>query len=154
MAAGAWQVYGLAIEGIHERTIFLDNGGTPRLRMTLVTSSYTPSDNAHDTWSDVSTNEVANGNGYSTHGKLLTPTVSHSSGTVTFDVDDQSWTSSTITAKYAVIVQDADANGALAAGDLLVAYCDLDSGGGSVSTTNGTFAITIHANGVFTVSQP
>lgn len=153
MAAGSWVIYGLAKEAMLENTIGpLDNSGTPRLRMALVTSSYTPSANANDDWQDVSTNEVANGGGYTTHGKLLTPTVTHSAGTVTFDVDDQSWTSSTITAKYAVIVQDADANGSLAATDKLLCYVDLDTGGGSVSTTNGTFAITVHANGVFTLT--
>lgn len=153
MAAGAWQVYGLALEKIFEGSIPLDESGTPRYRMTLVTSSYTPSVNADDAWNDISTNEVANGNGYTTHGKLLTCTVTHSSGTVTFDCDDQSWTSSTITAKYAVIVEDADANGALATTDVPICYCDLESGGGSVSTTNGTFAVTINASGVFTVAQ-
>ena len=154
MAAGAWQFYGLSLEKMFENTVGpLDDSGTPRFRMALVTSSYTPSVNVDDTWSDISTNEVANGGGYTTHGKLLACTLSHSSGTITFDCDDQSWTSSTITAKYAVIVQDADANGALAAGDFIVCYCDLETGGGSVSTTNGTFAVTIHANGLFQLAQ-
>jgi hypothetical protein len=155
MPAGAFQVYRPSIGQIGQAGIRLDQGGTPRFRMTLVTASYTPSVTLHDTWSDVSANEVANGGGYTTHGKLLaaTWTAPGSPGLWTFDVDDQSWTSSTITAKYAVIVQDADANGALAAGDLVLCYCDLETGGGSVSTTNGTFAINIAAAGVFTLEQ-
>lgn len=154
MAAGAWQVYGAALEAIAENDILsLDGADTPKFRMALVTNAYTPVVDTDDTWSDVSTNEVANGNGYTTHGKLLTMTVSRATGTVTVDCDDQSWTSSTITAKYAVIVQDADANGTLAAGDFLLCYADLDTGGGSVSTTNGTFAVNINASGIFTIAR-
>lgn len=154
MAAGPWLIYGLAKEAMLENVIGpLDETGTPRYRMVLVTASYTPSVNADDTWSDVSTNEVAAAGGYSTHGQLMAMTVTHAAGTVTVDsTNNGSWTSSTITAKYAVIVQDADANGSLAAGDRLLCYCDLNDGGGSVSTTNGTFAVNIHTNGIFTLA--
>jgi hypothetical protein len=158
MAAGAWQVYGAAYEAVARGTIDLDSN---TFRMVLVTSSYTPSVDGHSLWSSASGNEVANGGGYTTHGKLLAATVNRTAGAgspstdnvVAFDVDDQSWTSSTITAKYAIIVKDADANGALAAGDALICYCDLETGGGSVSTTNGTFAVTINAVGVFTITR-
>lgn len=146
MAAGAWKVYGAAIQSVANGAIDLD---TNTFRMVLVTSSYTPNQSTHDQWDDISANEVANGNGYTTHGKILTPSVTRSGLETRFDVDDQSWTSSTITAKYAVIVKDADANGSLAATDAVIAYCDLNDGGGSVSTTNGTLAITIDAEGVF-----
>ena len=149
MAAGAFKVYGAAAEAIAKGTVDLDSN---TFRMVLVTSAYTPNQSTHSTWTDVSANEVAAGGGYSTHGKLLTCTVNRLSLVVTFDCDDQSWTSSTITAKYAVIVKDADANGALASTDALVAYCDLESGGGSISTTAGTLAITINASGVFTMT--
>ena len=150
MPAGAWNVYGPAKHAIVDGNIDID---TNAFRMTLVTSAYTPNANTHDTWSDISANEVANGGGYTTHGKLLTMTSTDGgTGTTTVDCDDQSWTSSTITAKYAVLVKDADANGALVAGDLVLCYCDLETGGGSVSTTNGTFAVNIHANGIFTLT--
>lgn len=149
MPAGNWLVYGHALEQLIEGGLDLDNN---TWRMALVTSAYTPAQTTHSAWSSISTNEVANGNGYTTHGKLLTVTSNRSGLVVTFDCDDQSWTSSTITAKYAVIVRDGDANGALAAGDIPLCYCDLETGGGSVSTTNGTFAITINASGVFTVT--
>ncbi len=147
MPAGAWKVYSAAMENITDGALDLD---TNTFRMVLVTSSYTPAQNTHSTWVDASANEVAAGGGYSTHGKLLTCTTTRSAAVTTFDCDDQSWTSSTITAKYALIVRDADANGALASTDLLVAYCDLETGGGSVSTTAGTLSITINASGVCT----
>lgn len=152
MAAGAWQVYGNAIELIAENTIFLDDSGTPRLRMILVTETYTPTVDTDATYADVSANEVT-GTGYTQFGNLLTPTVTRSGGTITFDCDDQSWVSSTITAKYAVIVHNVDGTGTIASTDQLVCYSDLDDGGGSVSTTDGTFAVNINASGVFTLAR-
>lgn len=149
MPAGNWLVYGAALEGLLEGSLDLD---THTFRMVLVTSAYTPNQQTHSAWSSVSANEVANGNGYATHGKLLTCTSTRSGLVVTFDCDDQSWPSSTITAKYAVIVRDADANGSLASTDLLLAYVDLETAGGSVSTTNGTLTVQINASGVFTAT--
>ena len=91
------------------------------------------------------TAEVANGNGYTTGGKTLTCTWVRSSGTITFDCDDQAWTSSTFTCKYAVIYAD-NTN------DDLLCVCDLETGGGSVSVTGGTLTVTINASGVFTLA--
>jgi hypothetical protein len=149
MPAGNWLVYGPALEQLIEGGLDLD---TNTWRMVLVTASYTPNQSTDAAWSTISANEVANGGGYTTHGKLLTVTSTRSGLVVTFDCDDQSWTSSTITAKYAVIVRDADANNALAGTDIPLCYVNLETGGGSVSTTAGTFAITINASGVFTVT--
>lgn len=149
MAAGAWKVYGEAVEALVEGGIDLN---TDNFRMALVTSSYTPNQNTHDTWSDVSANEVANGNGYTTGGAAVTVTGQANTNLVyTWDIADVSWASSTITAKYAVIVRSANGT-SLQASDLLVCYCDLDEGGGSLSTTSGTFQVTISASGVFTVT--
>ena len=148
MPAGSWKVYGAAAEAIAKGTVDLDSN---TFRMALVTASHTPNQSTHSTWADVSANE-ATGTGYTSSGKLLTCTVNRSALVVTFDCDDQSWAASTITAKYAIIVKDADANGALASTDALVAFCDLETGGGSLSTTAGAFAITINASGVFTLT--
>ena len=148
MPAGAFKVYGAAAEAIAKGTIDLD---TNTFRMVLVTATHTPNQATHSTWADMSADEVV-GTGYTASGKLLTCTVNRSALVVTFDCDDQSWAASTITAKYAVIVKDADANGTIASTDAFLAYCDLETGGGSLSTTAGTFAITINASGVFTVT--
>lgn len=153
MPAGNWLVYGAAVEGMAEGLIDLD---THAFRMVLCTSSYTPNQSTHATWADASAAEVANGNGYATHGQALTyvgggPT-SRSGLVLTFNCDDVSWPTSTITAKYAVIVRDADSNGALASTDPLLCYVDLETGGGSLSTTNGTLTVTINASGVFTIT--
>ena len=145
MAASPWYIFGPALEAIADGTIDLDSDS---FRMVLVTSSYTPDQSAHDTWSDISTNEVANGNGYATHGKAITQALSRSGLAVTLDCDDQTWTTSTITAKYAVLVRDANADNALAGTDLVLAYCDLNTSG-SLSSVAGDFAVTINASGLF-----
>jgi len=46
---------------------------TATVKMALVSSAYTPDDDevGHDTWSDISANEIANGNGYTTGGATL-----------------------------------------------------------------------------------
>jgi len=148
MAAGAWKVYGNAVEKIADGTIDLD---TDTFRMVLLTSAYTPNQSTHTAWSNVSTAEVS-GTGYDANGKLITQSVSRSNLVVTFNCDDQSWPSSTITTKYAVIVRDADGDGTLVAGDLLLCYSDLDTGGGSLSTVDGTFSVSINESGVFTIT--
>jgi hypothetical protein len=149
MAAGNFIWFGSALEDAFKATVDFD-GAT--MRGVLVTSSWTPNQDTNATWTSLSANEVANGGGYTTHGKLLTQTVARSGHVVTFDFDDQSWTSSTITAKYFVVVVDADVNGALASTDHLIGYLDLNSGGGSVSTTNGTFSVTVNASGALRVT--
>jgi hypothetical protein len=148
MPAAAWKVYGTAAEKIARATMDLDSNA---FRIVLLTSSYTPNQGTHGLFSDISAAQVADGGGYSTHGKLITQTVNRSSLVVTFDCDDQSWTASTITCKYAALVRDADANGALVAGDDLLAFCDLETGG-SISTTSAALTITMNAAGLFTIT--
>jgi len=91
------------------------------------------------------TAEVANGNGYTTGGKTLTMSVTRSTGTITVDCDDQSWTSSTFTAKYAVIYNNTATNK-----ELLCAV-ELESGS-TLSPSAGTLSITINASGLFTLA--
>lgn len=148
MAAGNFTIYGEAKEGILKGLIDLD-GGT--IVATLHTSSYTPNAGAHSTWADVSASEVT-GTGYTAGGQSISPlTVVNSAGTVTVDsTTNPSWASSTITAKYVVLTLRA--GGSLVSGDLIIGYADLDTGGGSVSTSNGTFSVTWNASGIFTAA--
>jgi hypothetical protein len=148
MAAGTFTVYGAAVEAIAKNPIDLDTG---TFVLTLHTSSYTPTVNTDDTWSDVSTTEFTTANGYTAGGKVLTMSVTRSGATVTVDADDQSWTSSTLTSvKYGIVTQRA--GGSLVAGDLLLGYFELESGG-TVSTTNGTLAVNWNASGLFTIAR-
>jgi hypothetical protein len=148
MPAAAWKVYGSAAEKISRATLDMD---TQTFRMVLLTASYTPNQSTHATWADLSATEVAAGGGYTAGGKLLTMAVSRSALVVTVDCDDQSWTASTITAKYAAIVRDADANGTLASTDDILCFSDLETGG-SLSSTASAFTVTINASGLFTLT--
>lgn len=149
MAAGAFTLFGAAKEALLTAAIDPD---TDNFSVILVTSAWTPGVNTDDTYSDISTHEVASGGGYTTGGiDLGALSVSRSGGTVTVDeTTNPSWTSSTITAKYAVIIRRA--GGSLTGTDLLLGYVDLDTGGGSLSTVSGTFAITWNALGLFTLT--
>jgi hypothetical protein len=146
MAAGSWIPFNIAKLKLANGTFDLD---TQTFKVALTTSAQALAATFAGTSTDCRyadlTAEVANGNGYTTAGKTLSCTWTRATGTVTFDCDDQAWTSSTITCKYAVIYAD-NAN------DDLLCFCDLDTGGGSVSTTAGTLTITINASGVFTLS--
>lgn len=148
MAAGNFKLYGAAGLSIMQNA--LDPETTAR--MILVTSAYTPVQSTHSTYADVSASEVAAGGGYSTYGKACVGTLSRSGQVVSLDFPDQSWTSSTIIAKYAVIVEDADNDGTIASGDKLLGYVDLNTGGGSVQTTSASLDVTVNANGAYQVT--
>jgi hypothetical protein len=145
MAAGNWIVFNRAKLKLANGTFDLD---TQTFLMALTTSAQVLDATFVGTSTDCRyadlTAEVV-GTGYVAGGKTLTATWTQSTGTITFDVDDQAWTASTITAKYAVIYAN-NTN------DDLLCVVDLDTGGGSVSTTAGTLTITINASGVFTLA--
>lgn len=65
------------------------------VKLALVTDAYTPNRDTHDFWDDVSANELANGNGYSTGGATISGAAfsyDATSDQVRFDHDDVSWT--------------------------------------------------------------
>lgn len=117
------------------------------IKVMLTTSSYTPDQDAHDFKDDV-TNEVS-GTGYTATGVTLTsPTLTYTGGTNTlaFDAADVSWTSSTITARYAVIYDSTPGTDATRP---LIMYVDF---GADVSTTAGTLTLTWDAAGLCSVT--
>ena len=84
------------------------NGGidldTDTIKVALVTSSYTPDQDAHDNFDDV-TNEVS-GTGYTAGGATLgsvSVSADNTDNEGVFDAADVTWSSSTITARGAVI---------------------------------------------------
>lgn len=78
------------------------------------------------------TNEVANGNGYTTGGKTLTVVAPTTSGTTAFiDFANVTWTSATITARGALIYKSGGTNPAVAVLDF----------GADKTSTNGDFEI-------------
>ena len=119
----------------------LDDTSADRFKVMLVTSSYSPNFGTHDFKADV-TNEVS-GTGYDAGGKSLSSvTLTQSSGTITFDAADVTWTSSTITARAAVVYDDSLTN------DPLIAYIDF---GADKSSSAGDFVLTFNASGIFTL---
>ncbi len=148
MPAGNVIPYTIGLQGINRGLIDLD---TDTIVCVLLTSSYTPGRTTHSLWSDLSAAEVATGGNYTAGGvALANKVVSHAGGTVTFDADDVAWAAATITAKYAALVKRA--GGSLVAGDLAVAYVDLDTGGGSVTSTAATFTVAWNASGILTAT--
>lgn len=140
MAAGSWTFYNDFKEHLAKADV---DCNSDTFKCVLMTSSYTPA-TTHSTLGDL-TNICADSD-YSAQ-TLANIAVTETGGTVTFDCDDISFGSSvSITAKYAAIYDDTHAS------DALMAYVDLDTGGGSVSSTNSTFQITINASGVWTLS--
>ena len=139
------KLYGKFFSSLTNKEIDLNSD---TIKVALCTSSYTPDQDAHDYYNDL-TNEVANGNGYTTGGATLgTPTFTYTgaSNTFTFDGDDVSWSSSTITARYAIIYDSTPGSGAT---NPLICYVDF---GADVSSTASTFSITWNASGIFTTT--
>jgi len=119
--------------------------GNDVIKCMLCTSTYTPSQDNHDFKDDV-TNEVT-GEGYTTGGATVTSSAVTISGRVTkFDGADVEWTTSTITARYAVLYDSTP--GSDATNPLLI-YVDF---GENKSSEAGTFKIAWNASGIFTVT--
>lgn len=138
------KTYGSLITKAFNKEIDWD---TDTIKVALVTSSYTPDQDAHDYWDDVSANE-ASGTGYTAGGATLaSKTVGYTSGTnvTKFDAADVSWTSSTVTARYAVIYVATGSSATSA----LIAYVDF---GTDQSSSAGTFSIVWDAAGIFTTT--
>jgi hypothetical protein len=116
------------------------------VKVALTTSTYTPDQDTHDYFNDV-TNEVT-GTGYTAGGATLgSKTIGYTGATnvVKLDAADTAWTTSTITARYAVVYVDTG-NAATSA---LMGYVDF---GADVVSTAGTFTITWDAAGIFTIT--
>lgn len=115
------------------------------IKLALVTSSYTPDQDAHDFFNDV-TNEVS-GTGYTAGGKTLSVTVSQddTDNEGVFDAADVSWTSSTITARGAVIYKDTGN----AATSNLICYIDFVT---DRSSSNDIFTIQFDAEGILNLT--
>lgn len=112
------------------------------IKVALATSSYTPDADAHDYFNDI-TNEVS-GTGYTAGGATLaspTVTLDTTNDRVDFDAADTQWTSSTITARYAVIYKSTGT----ASTSPLIALIDF---GSDQISSNGTFSIQWSASGI------
>tara|TARA_R110000823_G_scaffold222323_1_gene350676 strand:- start:683 stop:1156 length:474 start_codon:yes stop_codon:yes gene_type:complete len=136
------------LQGVHNFTSGSGGGTTTTtgsgnaFKIALYTSSATMS---ASTTAYSGTNEVANGDGYSTGGNALTNvTPTTSSTTALTDFADTTWSSSSITARGALIY-----NSSTAAGTANRAVVVLDFGADKTSTS-GDFTIQFPAAGAST----
>lgn len=145
MAAGTFTVLNITktkmLTGVHD----LD---THTFKMALTTNAQALDATFAGTSTDARyadlTAQVANGSGYTTGGKTVAMTVSRSGAVVTVDCDDQTWTASTFSAKYAVIYNDTDANKSI------LGFVDLETTVGTgLSPVNGNLLVTVP--GLFTI---
>ncbi len=117
------------------------------IKVALLTSSYTPNQDTHDYFNDVSTYEVT-GTGYTSGGiTLASKTATYDSGTnvIVLDAADVTWSSSTITARYAVVYDSTGTSSTSA----LIGYVDF---GSDQSSTNGNFTITWDSTGIVRIT--
>ena len=120
---------------------------TDTIKVALLSSSYTPDQDGHDYFNDVSTYEVS-GTGYTSGGATLaskTATYDSATNVIVLDAADTTWSSSTITARYAVIY---DSTGT-ASTSALIGYVDF---GSDQSSTNGNFTITWDSTGIVRIT--
>lgn len=141
----ASKLYGNVVKAAFNKEIDWD---TDTIKVALVTSAYTPNQDVHDYWDDVSANEAA-GTGYTAGGSTLTgKTITYDAGTNVLKLDgaDVTWASSTITARYAVIYDDSPAT---AATKPLIGYFDFVT---DQSSSNGDFTIQWDSTGIARVT--
>lgn len=138
----ASKMYGNLIQRAFNGEVDYD---TDTIKVALLTSAYTPDQDNHQTWEQVKGNEVT-GTGYVAGGATLSgKTITYDAGNnvTVLDAEDVTWANSTITARYAVIYDDA---GAADNEKVLLGYVDF---GVDQASTNGNFTITWDASGIF-----
>lgn len=139
-------LFGKFLNSLGNKEIDLD---TDVLKVMLCASSYTPAQDTHQYKSDV-TNEIT-GTGYTAGGATLgsvTVTYTGATNKWVLDAADSSWSTSTLTARYAVVYDSSPGSDAARP---LICYIDF---GADVSSTAGTFSIVWAAGGIteFTVA--
>jgi hypothetical protein len=140
-------IYNKYKQGIFDNTANLRvDLDTDTVKVALVTSTYTPNQDTHAFFSDV-TNEVS-GTGYTAGGATLASpvvTLDTTNDRVDFDAADTSWTTSTITARAAVIYKSTGTGTT----SPLIAYIDFTT---DQISSAGTFLIQWAAAGILRIA--
>ena len=137
-------IYNSFFKSIMNGTIDLDSD---TIKVMLVTSSYTPDRDAHEFKDDV-TNEVV-GSGYTVGGMTLanaTVTQDNTNDKGVFDADDVLWSTSTITARGAVVYKDTGTP----ATSPLIHYLDFTE---DKVSSSGDFTISWNASGILDATE-
>lgn len=148
MAAQAWQIYNEFKATLGLKALNLN---TDAMKMALFTSASNAANVALVTAQYATlTNELANGNGYTTGGFTLgSVSYSQTAGTAHFVVGTATWTASggNLVFRFAVIYDNTATN------KDLICYSTLDNTPADVTITDGTtLNVTINASGVFTLA--
>jgi hypothetical protein len=120
---------------------------TDTIKVALLTNAYTPNQDTHNYYDDVVASQVT-GTGYTAGGLTLTNktnTYVPDTNTIILDAENVTWSSSTITARYAVIYSVGGTN----ATSPLIGYVDF---GSDQSSSNGNFTITWDATGIVRIT--
>jgi hypothetical protein len=142
LAAVTALIYGVPVKNQYDGTAVSD-WDTDTQKIALLTA-YSANQDTHDFFDDVSAAEIT-GTGYTAGGATLaSKTAQYDTATdqVRLDAADPSWTTSTLSATDAVVYKS---TGTPSTSPLLVGI----DFGGTVSTTAGTFAVTIDSLGLF-----
>jgi hypothetical protein len=141
-------IYNFFKKCLFDHTVAINlKAGADTIKCALLTSSYTPNIDTHDYWDDVSANEVS-GTGYTPDGETLANqavTQDNTNDRAVFDADDVTWSSSTITARYAVLYKYTGTP----ATSPLICYFDFTS---DKSSSNADFTIQWNAVGIMTAT--
>jgi hypothetical protein len=114
---------------------------TDTIKVALFTNSYTPNQDTDDLYSNLSNEHAATGN-YSTGGETLSnASLTQTLNVIKLDGDNITWSSSTITARYAVIYDSTNS--------CLIAYVDF---GEDKSSSGSDFTITWNESGIVTLT--
>lgn len=142
MASGVYNNYKARMLGLG--TMVDLDGDT--IKLALLQSGYTPDFDAHDFFDDL-TNEISASGSYSAGGGTLVVTLSqdNTDDEGVFDATDVSFTSATITARYAAIYKSTGVAGT----SPLILLIDF---GSNQSSSNGTFTITFAAEGILNIT--
>lgn len=137
--------YGIGVSHVANAAVDWD---TDTLKVQLHTATYTPNQDTDDFANDA-TNELANGNGYTTGGITLSSmTRTYDTGTneVRLDAADVTWNfTASKTFRYAVIYKS---RGGASSADELVGYGDF----GSDQTVSTDFTITWGSSGILKIT--
>lgn len=153
MAAGAFTLYRANLDDLRMQDL---TGAT--VKLALVAATYTPdaSNTGNTLWANVSANEIANGNGYTTGGATLAnDTVATMTNGWKYDSDDVTWTATggSIPAwRYGVMYLSGTVWGMV---NPVIGYFVGDATPADVpaTTTGNPLTITVNASGWFGLTE-
>lgn len=133
-------IYTAFKEDLMTKAVNLGTGGDT-IKVALLDGDHSFSA-ANSVWGDVSSNELANGNGYTTNGATLGSQAVTAGTTTKWDAADTTWTSATFSAYHAVIYDSTNTSSLI---------CSIDFGG-EQAVAAANFTIQWHADGIITLA--